>query len=252
MQREQRFLPTDVLALEYREADGDDQPKTLSWYAALFDTLSAPLWGFRERIGRRAFSRALKEDDVRGLINHDPNLILGRTSAKTLKLHADNTGLHANVVLPDTSYARDLIVNIRNGNISGGSFGFEVIKDDWAFEDIDGEETLVRTVKEVRLYDVAPVTFPAYPATEGLASVRALAEEWRSKLTGAPVTDPAPETRAMEVCALMKGLCATCESGECQMKQQMRDMQAQAAPVPVVDYSRYRRRLELHKLRFGG
>lgn len=179
---ERRFIPCEALSIEVREDGQSDEPKTLSWYPALFDSLSAPLWGFRERIGRRAFTKALQNDDVRALINHDPNLILGRTSAKTLKLSVDNAGLHANVVLPDTSYARDLSVNVKNGNITGGSFAFEVVNDSWNMEDIDGEETLVRTVKEVKLYDVSPVTFPAYPATEGSASLRSLAEEWREKL----------------------------------------------------------------------
>lgn len=179
---ERRFIPADALSLELRQ-DEPEQAKTLSWYAALFDTLSVDMWGFRERIGKRAFSKTLQEDDVRGLVNHDPNLILGRTSKKTLKLHVDNAGLHANVVLPDTSYARDLAINIQNGNITGGSFMFETLKDEWVLETINDEEILVRTLKEVKLYDVSPVTFPAYPATEGSASVRMLAQEWRTKLT---------------------------------------------------------------------
>lgn len=245
-EKERRFIPCEALGLEYRDADGD-QPQTLSWYAALFDTLSAPLWGFRERIGRRAFSRALESDDVRGLINHDPNLILGRTSAKTLKLHVDNAGLHANVVLPETSYARDLVVNVRNGNITGGSFMFEVTKDDWGLEDIEGEETLVRTVKEVKLYDVSPVTFPAYPATEGTASVRSLAEEWREKLK---VPHPPVEIREMAMCAAMKAMCVNCETEECGMKDQMGEMGERQSHL--VNISRYRCQLELQKLKYGG
>jgi hypothetical protein len=207
---ERRYIPLEALHIEIRE-DGDG-PKTLSWYAAVFDSLSEDLGGFRERIHRRAFSKALERDDVRGLINHDPNQILGRTSTKTLRLHVDNAGLHANVALPDTSYARDLIVNVRNGNITGGSFAFLPTKDDWALETIEEVEWVVRTVKELRLYDVSPVTFPAYPATEGSASLRSLAAEWRTKLNETP---PDPE------------------------------------PVVIVpDLSRYRRQLDLQKRRW--
>jgi len=238
---ERRYIPCD--ALELRQ-DDPEQPKRLSWYAALFDSLSEDLGGFRERIGRRAFSKTVQEHDVRALINHDPNLVLGRTSAKTLKLAVDMTGLHANVALPDTSYARDLVVNIENGNITGGSFMFSTVRDAWGLEDVNGEETVVRTVNEVRLYDVSPVTFPAYPATEGLASVRSLALEWREKLK-APA--PAAETREMAMCAAMQGMCGACgvSEDECQMKQSMSgDMKMDRSLI-----SRQRRILELLKLR---
>lgn len=186
---ERRFLAIE--ALEVRQ-DEPDQPKHLSWYAALFDGLSEDLGGFRERIGRRAFTESVQSDDVRALVNHDPNQVLGRTSAKTLKLHVDQSGLHANVALPDTSYARDLVVNIQNKNITGGSFGFITLADEWTLEEADGEEIIIRTLKKVRLFDVSTVTFPAYPATEGLAAVRSRAQEWREKLTPSPQPVVAP------------------------------------------------------------
>lgn len=180
---ETRSLPLDQIAVEVRQDDGEEGPKAISWYPALFDTLSEDLGGFKERIGRRAFTQTLQEHDVRALVNHDPNQILSRTSRGTLGLHVDQRGLHAETQIPQTSYASDLLENIRNGNISGGSFAFVSTRDDWQLEDVEGVETLVRTVKEARLYDVALVTYPAYPATEGSASLRSLAEAKREELT---------------------------------------------------------------------
>ncbi len=177
-----RSLPIDQAALELRQ-EGDG-PKTITWYAALFDTLSEDLGGFRERIGRRAFTDSLQTREVRSLVNHDPNMILGRTSKGTLKLDVDLKGLHAETQIPETSYARDLLVNIGNGNIGGGSFKFRVPPDGdtWKIENLDGQDTLVRTVREMALFDVSLVTFPAYPATEGTLSLRSLAESWRERL----------------------------------------------------------------------
>lgn len=186
VQYEQRLYPLELAAVELRE-EGDG-PRLIAWYPALFDSLSEDLGGFRERIGRRAFTATLQEREIRALINHNPDLILGRTSKGTLKVSVDQRGLHAETAIPDTSYARDLLVNIEAGNITGGSFMFQASKDAWELEDVEGVETLVRTVKEARLFDVSLVTFPAYPDTQadGLLALRGLAQEWRQKLAVPP------------------------------------------------------------------
>ena len=188
---ERRALPLDLIELRQ---DGDS-PRSVSWYPALFDTLSVDLGGFRERISRRAFTETLKAHDIPALINHDRTQILGRTSKGSLKLSVDLRGLQALTSIPDTTYARDLIANLENGNINGGSFAFLPTRDSWKMENVEGEQepVLVRTVHEARLFDVSLVTMPAYPATEDSASLRSLADEWRAKLTEpAPVVPPVP------------------------------------------------------------
>lgn len=244
-QIERRTFPFDAGTVELRQ-DGDS-PSGINWYAALFDQLSEDLGGFRERIGRRAFSKSLQDREVRALINHDPNLILGRSGNGSLKLGVDLRGLHAETSIPDTSYARDLIVNVRNGNISGGSFMFVATRDRWDMETVEGieEKQMIRTVQEARLYDVSLVSFPAYPATEGSASLRSLAAEWRKKLTG----EGEQRAEDMEMCAAMKAMCANCEK-DCEMKAQM-DMGERQSPL-IVNLRRYRRRLELLKLNIVG
>jgi HK97 family phage prohead protease len=145
---------------------------TFTGYAAKFDTRSHDLGGFVETIRSGTFARAIREgQDVRALINHDPGLILGRTVSGTLKLAEDSTGLHYEVDAPDTSYARDLAESMQRGDVTQSSFGFRVRQDDWQKE---GRGRL-RTLLDVDLTDVSPVTYPAYEDTEsGVTAARAL------------------------------------------------------------------------------
>ena len=134
-------------------------------HAAVFNRLSQDLGGFVERIAPGAFTKTIKEADVRALFNHDASLILGRTKAGTLRLAEDETGLLYDVSVPDTSYGRDLMVSIERGDVNQSSFGFRVIDD--GFERTDDGYPL-RTLREVSLQngDVSPVTYPAYPDTD--------------------------------------------------------------------------------------
>lgn len=155
---ERRYLPFDDSKLEYR-GEGEDKRAYIVGHAAVFDSLSENLGGFREIIHRDAFNDVLN-DDVRCLFNHDANLILGR-SPKTLKLDVDEKGLRYELELPDTTAGRDLKISLERGDVSQSSFGFRVDADEFN-EDADGNWT--RTIKKVkRLYDVSPVVYPAYP-----------------------------------------------------------------------------------------
>lgn len=140
-------------------------------YAARFDALSQNLGGFVERIEPRAFNQTVVEADVRALFNHDANFVLGRKSAGTLRMDVDEQGLRYEIDLPDTATGRDLGVLLKRGDISGSSFGFRVLDDEWGETD-DGFP--LRTLKNVALRDVGPVTFPAYTAAE--SALRSLAE----------------------------------------------------------------------------
>jgi uncharacterized protein len=131
-------------------------------YAAKFDTLSENLGGFREMIAPGAFDSVLT-DDVRALMNHDNNFVLGRTKAGTLRMGVDEVGLWYEYDDPNTSYSRDLLISMERGDVDQSSFQFSVEDDEWKE---DEEQRYVRTIKKVRrLYDVSPVTFPAYVDT---------------------------------------------------------------------------------------
>jgi uncharacterized protein len=149
-----------IQGLETRAAEGD-QPARLAGYAAVFDSMSEEMWGFREVIRAGAFAKSLG-GDVRALFNHNPDLILGRTTAKTLTLREDSRGLYVEILPPDTGFARDLMASIARGDIDQMSFGFRTVKDSW--KDENGKVT--RELLEVDVFDVSPVTFPAYPTTE--------------------------------------------------------------------------------------
>jgi HK97 family phage prohead protease len=133
----------------------------IAGYAAIFNSLSDDLGGFRERILPGAFRRAINSKmDVRALINHDPSKIIGRSTAGTLNLEEDSKGLAFSCKLPDTSYARDLKIAIDRGDISQCSFGFVARQDRWT------PDRQVRELLDVDLFDVSTVTYPAYPDTQ--------------------------------------------------------------------------------------
>lgn len=168
-------------------ASGDGEPPRLTGYAAMFNALSEDLGGFFERIKPGAFTKTLLEADVRALLNHDPNIVLGRTKAGTLRLNEDDAGLAFELDLPDTQAARDLIVSVKRGDIDQMSFGFRTVRDSW--EQVG--EQIVRTLIEVKLFDISPVTFPAYPQTS--ASVRSKISELQQS-TSAPGQAAHPES----------------------------------------------------------
>jgi HK97 family phage prohead protease len=118
-----------------------------------------------ERIAPTAFNRALQEKhDARGLFNHDPNMLLGRAAAGTLRMAADAKGLRYEIDLPDTQVGKDVAASIARGDLTGSSFSFRINgKEGQRFE--KGKEFDVRHIMDVDLYDVGPVTFPAYEGT---------------------------------------------------------------------------------------
>lgn len=165
-EREQRSLRSG--ATELRASDDDDGSGKISGYAALFSVESDDLFFGSETIKPGAFTKTLKEADVRALWNHDSNFVLGRNTAGTLELREDSKGLFTEIAPPDTHWANDLKESIRRRDVTQMSFGFRTIRDEWHSKDDKTE----RHILEVELFDVSPVTFPAYPDTE--VAVRSL------------------------------------------------------------------------------
>ena len=140
-------------------------------YAAIFDKRSVNLGGFAEIVRPGAFSRFLKNaPDVRGLYNHNPDNLLGRTSNQTMRMSEDSKGLAYDIDLADTSCARDVYNLVDRGDVSGCSFSFTIPdrQNGQRWEDSKDEQgnyMLLRELRDVDVYDVGPVTFPAYPDT---------------------------------------------------------------------------------------
>jgi len=86
--------------------------------------------GFVEIIKPGAFTKTLDESDVRALLNHNSDQVLGRMSAGTLKLWEDDRGLRAEIHPPDTSAGRDAVALIKRGDLTGMSFGFRAVRDE--------------------------------------------------------------------------------------------------------------------------
>ena len=169
MEKEIRTFPLSELRVE-----GDKKPKILG-YASVFNQKSHDLGGFREIVKPGAFAKTISESDIRALFNHDPNYVLGRKKTGTLELAEDEHGLRISINPPETTWAKDLLTSIRRGDIDQMSFGFKTIKDEW--EKRDGEN--IRSLAEVRLFDISPVTFPAYPQTsvEARSKLESIAKE---------------------------------------------------------------------------
>ena len=164
---------------------------TFRGYAAVFDTWSQDLGGFREKIAPGAFTRSLKaaqngNADIRMFLNHNTDIVLGSTRARTLRLTQDERGLLAEADLPDSTWGHPVAEAVRRGDIRSMSFGFSVTKNGAVTNDTNTE----RTLTDVRLFEVSPVTgWPAYTATS--ASVRTLAEaiDWTDEASGASPVD---------------------------------------------------------------
>lgn len=120
-----------------------------------------------ERIGCHAFD-GIGGDDVRGLFNHDPSLVLGRTASGTLSLTVDDRGLGYSITADHTPIAAAVVPALMRGDISGSSFAFKILADDVREEG----EGYIREIQRVELFDVGPVTYPAYEAASAGLSER--------------------------------------------------------------------------------
>lgn len=185
---EKREVRDSVEGLELRAApEGSQSPGTVVGYAAVFEKYSCDLGYFREKIQRGAFAKAIATCDVRALVNHDPNKLIGRTSAGTLRMEEDEIGLRVEIDLPNNTAGRDTAEDIRLRNMQGQSFKFTTSIDQW---DWSGD-TALRTLVEVdELFDVGPVTFPAYEETSVAMRAFQAGRDERSKPTGSPPTPP--------------------------------------------------------------
>lgn len=180
------------------EKRAEDTKRTLIGYAAVFNQ-DADIGGWWvERIDPGAFANTIG-GDIRALVDHDMGRVIGRTKSGTLRLSTDEYGLRVEIDVPNTTDGNDLWELVERGDVSGMSFGFRVLRQEWD----ERGDTDIRIIKEVELLEVSAVAFPAYDGTEiGKRSH----DEWRSALDAErrekpvdqPESDPAaaPVTRA--------------------------------------------------------
>ena len=209
-QRERRFLHSDRSKPKIeKRMDGDDEQHVIVGYAAVFYNAEDPGTEFRlwddayERIMPGAFDEALGGDDVRGLANHEVTWLLGRTAAGTARLSVDAVGLRYEIDLPETQAGRDVRVSIERGDMDGSSFSFDVWgkrgEVRWVTETRDERTIEIREIYNLELFDVGPVTFPAYEATTSdlrakeLDGVRTEHRRWRDERSDSKEADESIE-----------------------------------------------------------
>lgn len=187
MERERRIINHVTPACLRMDGEGDQQ-RIVGVASVFYDGTTSTeyqLWSdVYERIASTAFDRAMREDDVRALFNHDSNQLLGRYRAdksdaeNTLRLWKEPDGLHYSVTPSESVTYRNVSEMLKRGDLDGSSFQFFVRSEEIERDKERG--VIVRTITDVELLDVGPVTFPAYQATSsGLRSAEKEAERIR-------------------------------------------------------------------------
>lgn len=190
MKTERRMLGGEVRAGEGRNVGG---------YAAVFYRADDPGTEYLlfedtyERIMPGAFD--LAGADVRALFNHDPNMVLGRTSSGTLSLSLTSKGLRYDIDTPDTTVGEDVRKLIARGDVNGSSFAFRTLDDKWYQEKRGDKVVTVRELRKVSIDggDVGPVTYPAYASSTTAVRSSGEVDELRAAAAAALADSPATD-----------------------------------------------------------
>lgn len=154
---------TSFIETEFRADVTEQDELIVEGYFIRFDSETELYPGVFEQVSPESVEDSLKNEDIRSLFNHDDNLVLGRTGNNTLKLRKDEKGLFGQVIINrDDSEAMNAYARIKRGDVVGCSFGFMPIEQD--YEEV-GERTNIK-IRKMRLFEVSPCVFPAYPQTE--------------------------------------------------------------------------------------
>ena len=183
MDREVRQMRSIASKFETRE---ENDERIIEGYFAVFNSNYEIAPGMSESVAPGAFKNTLS-GDIRALVNHDTTLVLGRNTAKTLELSEDERGLWGRIrINPNDSDAVNLYERVKRGDVSQCSFGFDILDEETEFREDGGVHW---TIKEVKLYEVSCVTFPAYESTNIDARskqrddiLKRKTEEWRIKM----------------------------------------------------------------------
>ena len=233
MTNELRYIPLDLAQLRLDNAN----PRRLVGYAVVWNSLSVDLGGFREMFAPGAFKEILADPttDVLALINHDTSALpIGRQSAGTLRLWEDDYGLAFQIDVPNSR--DDLLEAVARGDVKGMSFAFIASKEHISYD--RSQTPPVRTVKKAeRLFEVSPVSMPAYEATSVLNRTAVTAAEIEGPTIGnLSVTITADTSRfdaaLKEAKAAAEKLAATPIAVQVSPTE---GLQTQAAPVTIAD-----------------
>lgn len=153
--------------------------RIIEGYFAVFNSVYDMGFGMSESIAPGAFTNTIS-DDIRALVNHNTDLVLGRTTVRTLELRQDERGLWGRIVInPDDSDAMNLYARVQRGDVSQCSIGFDILSEE---TDCRKDGTIHWTITDTKLWEVSCCTFPAYTETAISARKHDLDEIRRKKL----------------------------------------------------------------------
>lgn len=160
---ERRTCPGEVRVMDV------NGKSVIRGYGIVFNSLSEDLGGFRECVRPGAITKVLSDKpDIRGLYNHDPSMVLGRTAAGTMRIGTDEKGVYYEIDAP--TCRADVVECIKRGDVSGSSFSFVLSEhgDHWR-DDANDTGVLRELLNIASIFDMGPVTFPAYSGTTASA-----------------------------------------------------------------------------------
>lgn len=180
---------------ELRMVRGENGTPTRVTFTPIITGVRSNNYGFNEIIERTAFDEA-DMTDIRALFNHNPDLVMGRTTNNTLRWSWDGDKIRAEVDLPENFPAYQLEL-MERGDVTGASFGFVVnMGDDKEYEWKREKDGILGTLKRAKkVYDFSVVTFPFFDATEGSVGLRSAFEEFAAN---AEIVDNAVEESPSE------------------------------------------------------
>lgn len=183
-------------AHELRALDGNGGSMKLRGRGVPYNEWSEDVGGFRERFAPGSLRQTLADEDIRAIYNHESSQIIGRKSSGTARFTEEEDGVWYEADPPDASWARDMLVSIRRGDVRENSFQFWVERrEDQAWEERDG--IMWRTIHRARLREMGPQTFPAYPSSSvQVRSADAVLSEGRAILEAAKASGD-PDTLRM-------------------------------------------------------
>lgn len=167
------------------ETRSDDNGMYIEGYFSVFNINYEIYPGCTESVAPGAFSKTLG-GDIKALCDHDTRLVLGRNKAGTLELREDSHGLWGRITInPNDSDAVNLYERVKRGDVDQCSFGFDIREEEADFRD-DGSVHF--TIRDVELFEVSVVTFPAYAETSVSARKQDVAEIKKRKLDAWRIT----------------------------------------------------------------
>lgn len=189
-----RAVHINAVHVRATDDDNDDEPNSsmplLYGHFARFNVWNEidSWWEgkFMERLAAGAFKKTIREngDNIKVLFGHGYDFSIGDKVLGPIEvLREEEQGPYYEVQLLDTSYNRDLVPGLEAG-LYGASYRFRIVKEEWTDEpDLSPHNPQglpERVIKEVRLYEFGPVTFPA--DTGATAAVRAVTDQHIERL----------------------------------------------------------------------